>query len=74
MPRLARIFTPLIPAKDKASSLKIAKRIKAGQCYIQGSYFNIDAPFGGYKQSGNGREWGSQGMAEYIETKAIICG
>lgn len=60
-------------AKDKASALKIAKRIKAGQCYIQGSYFNIDAPFGGYKQSGNGREWGSQGMAEYIETKAIIC-
>lgn len=60
-------------AKDKASALKIAKRIKAGQCYIQGSYFNIDAPFGGYKQSGNGREWGSQGMEEYIETKAIIC-
>jgi len=60
-------------AKDKASALKIAKRIKAGQCYLQGSFFNIDAPFGGYKQSGNGREWGRQGMAEYIETKAIIC-
>jgi aldehyde dehydrogenase (NAD+) len=59
-------------AKDKASALKIARRIRAGQCYIQGSYFNIDAPFGGYKQSGNGREWGDQAMHEYFETKAII--
>jgi aldehyde dehydrogenase (NAD+) len=59
-------------AKDKASALKIARRIRAGQCYIQGSYFNLDAPFGGYKQSGNGREWGDQAMHEYFETKAII--
>jgi aldehyde dehydrogenase (NAD+) len=59
-------------AKDKAGALKIARRIRAGQCYIQGSYFNFDAPFGGYKQSGNGREWGDQAMLEYIETKAII--
>jgi aldehyde dehydrogenase (NAD+) len=59
-------------ARDKASALKIARRIRAGQCYIQGSYFNLDAPFGGYKQSGNGREWGDQAMHEYIETKAII--
>ena len=60
-------------AKDKASATQIAKRIRAGQCYLQGSYFTIDAPFGGYKRSGNGREWGEQAMAEYIETKAIIC-
>ena len=60
-------------AKDKASALTIARKIKAGQCYLQGSYFSIDAPFGGYKQSGNGREWGSQAMAEYVEIKAIIC-
>jgi aldehyde dehydrogenase (NAD+) len=59
-------------AKDKASALKVARRIRAGQCYIQGSYFNLDAPFGGYKQSGNGREWGDQAMHEYFETKAII--
>ncbi|MFT5722090.1 MAG: aldehyde dehydrogenase (NAD+) [Motiliproteus sp.] len=61
-------------AKDQASALPIARRLEAGQCYIQGSYFSVDAPFGGYKQSGNGREWGTQGMQEYIETKAIICG
>ncbi|WP_298718438.1 aldehyde dehydrogenase family protein [uncultured Oceanisphaera sp.] len=61
-------------AKDKVSALKIARRLQAGQCYIQGSYFNMNAPFGGYKQSGNGREWGKEALHEYVETKAIICG
>lgn len=61
-------------AKDKASALSIARHLRAGQCYLQGSYFSIDAPFGGYKKSGNGREWGAEGMSEYIETKAVICG
>ncbi len=59
-------------AKNKASALKIARKIRAGQCYIQGSYFNLEAPFGGFKQSGNGREWGDQAMHEYFEIKAII--
>jgi aldehyde dehydrogenase (NAD+) len=59
-------------ARDKAAALKIAKQIRAGQCYIQGSYFNLEAPFGGFKQSGNGREWGDQAMHEYIEIKAVI--
>lgn len=60
-------------AKNESEALSIARRIKAGQCYIQGSYFSLNAPFGGTKQSGNGREWGEQGMDEYIETKAVIC-
>ncbi len=60
-------------AKDQASALPIAARLDAGQCYIQGSYFSMYAPFGGVKQSGNGREWGEEAMHEYIETKAIIC-
>ena len=59
-------------ARDRASALQIARQIRAGQCYIQGSYFNLEAPFGGFKQSGNGREWGDQAMHEYIETKAVI--
>ena len=59
-------------ARDKAAALKIARRIRAGQCYIQGRYFNLEAPFGGFKQSGNGREWGDQAMHEYIEIKAVI--
>ncbi|MEG3765256.1 aldehyde dehydrogenase family protein [Alteromonas sp. 14N.309.X.WAT.G.H12] len=59
-------------ATDKEQALKIAAQLKAGQCLIQGAYFNTHAPFGGYKQSGNGREWGVEGLKEYTETKAII--
>ncbi len=59
-------------ARDRASALKIARQIRAGQCYIQGGYFNLEAPFGGFKQSGNGREWGDQAMHEYIEIKAVV--
>ena len=59
-------------AKDKPAALAIAKRLQAGQCYIQGGYFSLHAPFGGYKQSGNGREWGEHGLEEYLETKAIV--
>lgn len=59
-------------AADTASALNIARRIRSGQCYIQGAYFNTNAPFGGYKQSGNGREWGEEGLMEYVEIKTVI--
>lgn len=59
-------------AGDRAEAIDIARRLRAGQCFIQGAYFRVDAPFGGYKQSGNGREWGEAGIHEYLETKAII--
>jgi aldehyde dehydrogenase (NAD+) len=59
-------------AGDRETAIAIARRLRAGQCFIQGGYFRVDAPFGGYKQSGNGREWGEAGLAEYLETKAII--
>jgi len=58
-------------AKDTKSAIKIARRLRAGQCYVNGGDFNYDAPFGGYKQSGNGREWGDEGMNEFIEIKSI---
>ena len=61
-----------VSAKDTPSALKIARRIRAGQCYVQGGRFNDEAPFGGYKQSGNGREWGEEGLMEYVELKAIM--
>ena len=49
-----------------------AGRIRAGQVYVNGGAYNFDAPFGGYKQSGNGREWGGHhGLSEFLETKAI---
>ena len=59
-------------AEDTSSALKIARKIRAGQCYIQGAYFNTHAPFGGFKQSGNGREWGVEGLREFIEVQAFI--
>ena len=58
-------------AKDKESGQKLARRIRAGVCFVNGGDYNYDAPFGGYKQSGNGREWGDEGLSEYTETKAI---
>lgn len=59
-------------AKDRDAALAIARRLRAGQCYIQGGCFTTEAPFGGYKQSGNGREWGKEGLMEYVELKAVI--
>jgi len=58
--------------KDDVGAIKIAKRIRAGQCMINGGEFNYHAPFGGYKQSGNGREFTQLGVEEFLETKAII--
>jgi aldehyde dehydrogenase (NAD+) len=57
---------------DSQSALRIARKIKAGQCYVQGAYFNTLASFGGFKQSGNGREWGVEGLREFVEVQAII--
>ncbi len=52
-------------------ALGLARQLRAGQCFINGGAFNYQAPFGGYKQSGNGREWGEEGLAEFVEVKAI---
>ena len=52
-------------AGDKDKAKTIAKRIKAGQCAINGGEPNHEAPFGGYKESGNGREFGDAGLHEY---------
>ncbi len=59
-------------AKNQAEAMKIARQMRAGQCYVQGGSYTLHAPFGGYKRSGNGREWGEAGLEEYLETKAII--
>ncbi len=50
---------------------RVAKRIRAGQVDINNGSFNPMAPFGGYKQSGNGRELGRYGLEEYLETKSL---
>jgi len=50
---------------------KVASRLRTGMVHINGAHGNTMAPFGGYKQSGNGREWGAYGMEEYLEVKSI---
>ena len=58
-------------AGDQGKAISIAKRIRAGQCAINGGEPNHEAPFGGYKESGNGREFGEAGLHEYCELKAM---
>ena len=57
---------------EREHALAIAKRIRTGQIDINNPAFNFNAPFGGYKQSGNGaRELGTYGLDEYTEIKSI---
>ncbi|HEV2364078.1 MAG TPA: aldehyde dehydrogenase family protein [Caulobacteraceae bacterium] len=51
---------------------QVASRLRAGQVALNGGDFDMTAPFGGYKKSGNGREWGDYGFGEYLETKAVL--
>ncbi len=59
-------------AADETRAATWASDVRAGMVHINGGHLNSDAPFGGYKQSGNGREWGSHGLHEFIEIKAIM--
>ncbi|MBT2418862.1 aldehyde dehydrogenase family protein [Streptomyces sp. ISL-22] len=56
---------------DEDRALAVARELRAGQIQVNGSAFDPNAPFGGYKQSGNGREGGRAGLEELLETKAI---
>jgi acyl-CoA reductase-like NAD-dependent aldehyde dehydrogenase len=58
-------------AKDPDRALAVARRLRTGQVDLNGGAFNGDAPFGGYKQSGNGRERGRLGLEEFLETKSL---
>ena len=50
---------------------EVARQLRTGQVDLNGGAFNTEAPFGGYKQSGNGRERGRWGLEEFLETKAM---
>jgi aldehyde dehydrogenase (NAD+) len=50
----------------------VARRLRAGTIVVNSQGWNLDAPFGGYKQSGNGREYAEHGMGEFIEIKAVV--
>ncbi|SDZ20336.1 aldehyde dehydrogenase (NAD+) [Saccharopolyspora shandongensis] len=52
-------------------ALAVARRLRTGQVDVNGGRFNPNAPFGGYRQSGNGREFGRHGIEELLETKSI---
>jgi len=56
---------------DPDRALTVAKRLRTGQVDINGGAFNTSAPFGGYRQSGNGREFGRFGLDEFCEVKSI---
>ncbi|HZG02451.1 MAG TPA: aldehyde dehydrogenase family protein [Streptomyces sp.] len=58
-------------AGDEAEAVAFARRLRTGQVDINGGRFNPLAPFGGYKQSGVGRELGPHGLTEYLQTKSL---
>ncbi len=51
---------------------EVARKLRAGQVFINGAGGDLMAPFGGYKQSGNGREWGDHAFAEFLEVKSML--
>jgi aldehyde dehydrogenase (NAD+) len=61
-----------VQGQDLAAARAVATRIRAGQVHINNPPWSPHAPFGGYKRSGNGREYGVEGLEEYLETKAIL--
>ena len=61
-----------VQSGDLGHARKIASQLRAGQVNLNGAPGDMSAPFGGYKQSGNGREWGKYGFEEFLEIKAVL--
>ncbi len=61
-----------VQGKDMDAVKDVASRIRAGQVHLNYPAWDPHAPFGGFKQSGNGREYGLEGMLEYLEVKSIL--
>lgn len=61
-----------VSSSDLAHAGRIAARLRTGNVHINNAPGDQGAPFGGYKQSGNGREWGSFGFEEFLEVKAVL--
>ena len=58
---------------DRERAIKVARRMRTGQVDVNGGRFNPLAPFGGYKRSGIGREFGKYGLEEYFQIKSVQC-
>jgi aldehyde dehydrogenase (NAD+) len=63
-----------VSSGDPQRAKRVAARLRTGMVHINGAQVDLQAPFGGYKQSGNGREWGGEGFVEFLEVKAMMGG
>ena len=63
-----------VQSGDREHAKSVAARLRTGNVHINGAQADFAAPFGGYKQSGNGREWGEHGFEEFLEVKAVMGG
>jgi aldehyde dehydrogenase (NAD+) len=63
-----------VSSGDPERAKRVAARLRTGMVHINGASIDLQAPFGGYKQSGNGREWGREGFDEFLEVKAVMGG
>ena len=61
-----------VSGTDLDAARKVASRLRAGQVNLNSAGPDLMAPFGGYKQSGNGREWGDHAFADFLEVKAVL--
>ena len=61
-----------VSGTDPVRLENVASKLRAGNVHVNGAGLDFKAPFGGYKQSGNGREWGEFGMEEFLEVKAVM--
>ena len=61
-----------VSSGNNEHALRVASRLRTGNVHLNGAGPDFSAPFGGYKQSGNGREWGEHGFEEFLEVKAVM--
>lgn len=61
-----------VTSNDIDAAMKVVRQLRCGMVHINGAWTDPAMPFGGYKQSGNGREWGEFGLDEFLEVKAVM--
>ena len=61
-----------VSGKDAGRVQKVVSGLRAGMVHVNGAGIDLNAPFGGFKQSGNGREWGAFGLHDFLELKAVM--
>ncbi|MGI9321676.1 MAG: aldehyde dehydrogenase family protein, partial [Thiogranum sp.] len=58
--------------ESTGEAMQVARRMRTGMVHLNGAPTDVLAPFGGYRKSGNGREWGIMGLEDFLETKAVM--